>query len=90
MPTDQAQRLLERATRLLSDVQNAPNDAPAARTARRTHELRQTVGVLLILTDRLAREHGNAPMVELEARTDGTGRACFTVELDNLDPLSLN
>ena len=87
---DQAERLLERAACLLSDVQNAPNDAPAARTRRRTHELRQTVGVLLILTERLARERGNDPMVELEARTDGTGRARFTVELDGIDPLSAN
>ena len=44
MPAEQAQRLLERATRLLEDVQNAPNDAPAARTARRAHELRADCG----------------------------------------------
>ena len=54
--TEQIGRLLERATRLLEDVE----DARAERTRRRAHELRQTVGVLLILTERLARECGNA------------------------------
>jgi len=87
MPTDQAQRLLERATRLLSDVKDAPNDSPDARTARRAHELRETVGVLLILCEPLARESGNARMVELDARTS---RACFTVELDGTALLSEN
>jgi len=78
--TEQIGRLLERATRLLEDVE----DAPAERTRRRAHELRQTVGVLLILTERLARECGNASMVELDARA---GRASFTVDLDHTNPL---
>ena len=82
--TEQIGRLLQRAERLLEDVENAPGDTPDARTARRAHELRETVGVLLILTERLARKHGNDPMVEPDART---GRACYTVELDNLDSL---
>ena len=87
MPAEQAERLLERATRLLSDVQHASNDTPAERTARRAHELRQTVGVLLILCERVAREHGNESMVELHAYT---GEVCYTVELDNTAPLSEN
>ena len=82
--TEQIGRLLERATRLLKDVENAPGDTPAERTRRRAHELRECLGVLLILAERLARERGNDPMVEPDART---GRACYTVELDNLDPL---
>ena len=78
MFTDQAKRLLERATRLPGAVQDPPGNTPDARTGRRAHELRQTVAVLLILCEGLARETGNDPMVELEARTDGTGRASFT------------
>ena len=84
---EQAERLLERAACLLEDVKDASNHTPDARTARRAHELRQTVGVLLILSERLARQHGNARMVELDART---GRASFVVDLEGTDPLSAN
>jgi len=90
MPTEQAERLLDRATRLLSDVKDAAAGAPDARTRRRAHELRQTAAVLLILTERLAREYGNDSMVTLDTRADGTGRACYTVDLEGTDPLSAN
>ena len=82
---DQIARLLERTTRLLEDVQNAPDDTPDERTRRRTHELRQAVGALLILTERLARERGNAPMVEMGEGADGTGRVSFTVDLEGTE-----
>ena len=60
--TEQIGRLLARAERLLGDVETA-RDTPAARTRRRAGELRQTIAVLLIFTERIARETGNAPMV---------------------------
>ena len=51
------------------------------------------MAVLLILCEGLARETGNAPMVTLASRPDGTGRASFTAQLDDIDhidPLSEN
>ena len=78
--TDQIDRLLRDATRLLRAVDEGMGDAPDERTRRRTHELRQTVGVLLILSERLAREHGNGSMAVLDR---DTGTASFTVNLDD-------
>ena len=68
-------------------MQHATEHTPSKRTARTAHELRECLGVLLILTERLARESGNARMVELDART---GRASFVVDLEGTDPLSAN
>ena len=90
VPAGQAERLLDRATRLLSDVQTATAGTPDERTERRTHELRQTVGVLLLVCERLARTHGNAAMVKVDTNADGTGRATYVVDLKGTDPLSAN
>ena len=87
---EQIARLLERTTRLLEDVTAAREDTPDERTARRTHQLREHAAALLILCEGLARETGNDPMVTLEARPDGTGRACYAVELENTGALSAN
>ena len=81
--TEQLDRLLTDAQRLLRDVDDADSDTPDQRTRRRTHELRQTVGVLLVLTERLARENGNGSLVTLDNHGDGTGTASFTVNLDD-------
>ena len=78
--TEQLDRLLEDAQRLLRDVDDATEDTPDQRTRRRTHELRQTLGVLLILSERLARDEGNDSMVTLDR---DTGTASFTVNLDD-------
>lgn len=48
------------------------------------------MGALLVLCERLAREHGNGPMVTLEDSQDGTGRARFTVSLDRDEPFLEN
>ena len=81
--TEQLDRLLEDAQRLLRDVDDATEDTPEGRTRRRTHELRQTLGVLLILSERLARDEGNDSMLTLDRNGDGTGTAAFTVNLDD-------
>ena len=81
--TEQLDRLLNDAQRLLRDVDDATEDIPDQRTRRRTHELRQTLGVLLVLTERLARDAGNGSLVTLDNHGDGTGTATFTVALDD-------
>ena len=84
--TEQINRLLNDAAELVQAVDDATEDTPDERTRRRTHELRQTVGVLLILSERLARDTGNDSMVTLDRNGDGTGTASFTVNLaDGLD-----
>ena len=87
---EQIARLLERTTRLLGDVEAASGDTPAARTRRRIHELREHAAALLILCEGLARENGNEPMVKLETRSDGTGRASYVVDVNDHDTLSVN
>ena len=81
--TEQIDRLLNDAADLLRDVDDATEDTPDERTRRRAHKLRQTVGALLVLSERLAREHGNGSMVTLDHNGDGTGTASFTVNLDD-------
>jgi len=78
--TEQLDRLLEDAQRLLRDVDDATEDTPDERTRRRTHELRQTLGVLVVLSERLARDTGNDSMVTLDR---DTGAVSFTVALDD-------
>lgn len=56
-------------------------DVPAERTRRNAHRLRETFGVALMLSERLARQAGNGPMVEMRGRADGTGEARFVVDL---------
>ena len=81
--TDKIGRLLNDAADLLRDVDDGTEDTPDERTRRRTHELRQTLGVLLILSERLARDEGNDSLVTLDNHGDGTGTAAFTVALDD-------
>jgi hypothetical protein len=76
---DQIDRLLADARELVS----ALDDGPDGRTKRRAHRLRETAGVLLILSERLARDEGNGSMVTLDDNGDGTGTASFTVSLDD-------
>jgi hypothetical protein len=83
MPDD---TLADQIDRLLADAQalaSALDDGPDGRTKRRAHRLRETVGVLLILSERLARDEGNERMVTLDNHGDGTGAASFTVSLDD-------
>jgi hypothetical protein len=41
--------------------------------------------VALVLSEMLARETGNGPMVEMRGRPDGTGEVRFVVDLDEAD-----
>ena len=81
--TEQINRLLNDAAELVQAVDDATEDTPDERTKRRTHDLRQTLGVLLILSERLARDTGNDSLVTLDGNGDGTGTASFTVALDD-------
>ena len=64
------------------------DDTP--RTTRCARELRECLGLLLIVAERIVRETGNRPMVALEDNQDGTGRATSTVRLNRDDPLPEN
>lgn len=58
-------------------------DVPPERTRRHAHRLRETLGAALLLSERLARQTGNGPMVEMKEGPDGnTGEARFAVGLD--------
>jgi hypothetical protein len=77
--------LLDEARGLLDAIREGEADD---RARRRAHRLRETLGVALILSERLARDAGNDAMVRLEATADG-GRVAFSVDLDS-DEWTLN
>ena len=83
--------LASRLSRLASDAESlaetirSGTEAPPDRTRRRAHRLRETLGVALVLSEMLARETGNGPMVEMGGRPDGTGEVRFVVDLDEAD-----
>lgn len=85
MTADRIDGLLNEARGLLDAIREGEADD---RTRRRAHRLRETLGVALILSEHLARDAGNGPMVELEATADG-GRVAFSVDLDG-DEWTLN
>ena len=70
---------LEKAIREGIQDENTPNE----RTRRRAHRLRETLGVALVLSERLTREFGNGEMVRLEPSDEGTGQASFSIVLDD-------
>jgi hypothetical protein len=58
----------------LAETIRTQKDPPLPeRTRRRAHRLRETLGVALIMSEMLARETGNGPMVEMRGRPDGAG-----------------
>lgn len=69
----------------LADTIRSGGEAPPERTRRQAHQLRETLGVALILSEMLARETGNGPMVKVNGRPDGTGEARFALNLDEVD-----
>lgn len=80
--------LASRLSDLASDAERLANtiyleeDVPDERTRRHAHRLRETLGTALMLSERLARETGNGPMVEMKEGPDGaTGEARFAVDL---------
>jgi len=60
-------------------------DAPDKRTRHLSHRLRETLGVALVLSERLARENGNDSMVTLSDQGDGPQEARFAVALDETE-----
>jgi hypothetical protein len=78
---DRIDGLLDDAADLMEAIREGEG---GDRARRRAHRLRETLGVALILSERLAREKGNDVMVQLEAVADG-GRASFSVDLDSSD-----
>ena len=70
----------------LAETIRTQKDPPLPeRTRRRAHRLRETLGVALIMSEMLARETGNGPMVEMRGRPDGAGEARFVVDLDGVE-----
>jgi uncharacterized membrane protein YccC len=82
---DQLAGLLDEARGLLDAIREGEADN---RARRRAHGLRETLGVALILSERLARDAGNDEMVQLERSGHG-GRVSFSVDLDS-DEWDLN
>jgi len=90
METEQlADRLSDLASRAeyLANTIYLGEDTPDERMRRDAHDLRETLGLALVLAERLAREHGNLRMVETTELDDGTGEASFAVNLDDMDAL---
>lgn len=83
--------LASRLSDLASEAERLANtiyldeDVPAERTRRHAHRLRETLGIALVLSERLARQNGSGHMVEFSQRPDGTGEASFAVNLEELD-----
>lgn len=86
METEQlANRLSDLASRAeyLANTIYLGEDTPDERMRRDAHDLRETLGLALVLAERLAREHGNRRMVTFDERDDNTGEARFQIALDD-------
>lgn len=77
----QIEALTEDARDLAHSIRE-DDEQPAERTRRRAHQLREHLGVALILSERLARQKGNGEMLKLEDREDGTGRVSYTANVE--------
>ena len=88
METEQlANRLSDLASRAeyLANTIHLGEDTSDERMRRDAHDLRETLGLALVLAERLAREHGNLRMVTLGERDEGTSEARYQVALGDLE-----
>lgn len=76
--------LASEAASLAKTIRGSDGDVPE-RTRRRAHNLRQHFGMLLVLSNRLAKEHGNESMLRTNVHEDGSATVAFTVDLDSAD-----
>jgi len=80
-----ANRLSDLASRAeyLANTIYLGEDTPDERMRRDAQDLRETLGLALVLAERLAREHGNLHMVTLDEQDADTAEARFEVALDD-------
>jgi hypothetical protein len=57
-------------------------DMPRGQAQQHGHQLRETLGVALILAERLNRQQGNAQMVETTENPGGTEEVAYLINLD--------
>jgi len=85
---DRLSDLASEAASLANTIRDSEESMPE-RTRRRAHNLRQHFGVLMVLSNRLAKKHGNESMLRTNVHEDGNATVAFTVDLDSAD-LSLS
>lgn len=80
-----ASRLSDLASRAeyLANTIYSGEDTPDERMRRDAHDLRETLGLALVLAERLARDHGNRRMVTLDEKGDDTGEARYQIALND-------
>lgn len=83
------EQLADRLSGLASRAEHLANtiyvgeDISDERMRRDARDLRETLGIALVLAERLAREHGNLRMVTLDEQDEDIGEAHFEVALDD-------
>jgi len=80
---DQLETLAEDARDLADAIRtDDTGDMPQVQAQQHGHQLRETLGVALILAERLNRQQGNAQMVEITEQPDGIGEVCYEISVD--------
>ena len=77
---DQLETLAEDARDLAHAIRTG--DMPRSQAQQHGHQLRETLGVALILAERLNRQQGNAQMVVINEQPDGIGEVCYEISVD--------
>jgi len=85
----QVEALAEDARDLAHSIRDDDNQ-PADRSRQRAHQLRQHMGIALVLAERLAQQKGNAEMLTTTDQRDGTGQVCYTIDLEPTEIAPVN
>ena len=77
----QLEALAEDARDLAHSIRTT-GEMPRGQAQQHAHQLRETLGVALVLAERLARQQGTDRMVEISRHLDGTGEVRYEISLD--------
>jgi len=77
----QLEALVEDARDLAHTIAST-DDMPHIQAQQHSHQLRETLGVALILAERLNRQQGNDQMITISRHPDGTGEVRYEISLD--------
>jgi hypothetical protein len=77
----QLEALAEDARDLAHSIRTT-GDMPRGQAQQHAHQLRETLGVALVLAERLNRQQGNDQMVVISRHPDGTGEVRYEISLD--------
>ena len=66
----------------LADTIRTTDDMPRGQAQQHSHQLRETLGVALVLAERLNRQQGNDQMVEITEQPDGIGEVRYEISVD--------